>query len=660
MCGIAGLLVPPKCFKLDTQDVVRNMAAQMLHRGPDDGCQWLDPAAGVALAHRRLAIVDLSDAGSQPMTSHCGRYVLVFNGEIYNHESMRRELENEGCPIAIDGWRGHSDTETLLTAIFFWGLERALHKSVGMFAFALWDKKERELYFARDRVGEKPLYYGLHKGALLFASELKAFRAYPGFHGEVDRDALSLLLHRNMIPAPHSIYRGIFKLPAGSWLKLTLDDVMREKLPAPKSYWRVAEVATLGQSNTFQGDFSDASDELERLLKQSIAGQMIADVPLGAFLSGGVDSSTITALMQAQSSKPVKTFTIGFHESDYNEAEYARAVSSHLGTEHTSLLVTPEQALDVIPRLPILYDEPFADASQIPTFLVSELARSKVTVCLSGDGGDELFGGYNRYIMAGKLERSFGWIPHTLRAGIAAAIKSSSPNMWDARFEKFRSIIPKDWAVRTPGDKMHKLAEALSANSPSEIYNRLVSQWPDSERAVIGDNKIISSISSDCMCTSLVRDIEHQMMCLDMLTYLPDDILVKVDRASMAVSLETRAPMLDHRVVEFAWALPLNMKIKGSQGKHILRQVLDRYVPRPLIDRPKTGFGIPLDSWLRGPLKDWAEDLLEPIRLENEGFFKPELIRIKWAEHLSGKRNWSNQLWSVLMFQAWLQENHRV
>lgn len=660
MCGIAGLLAPPKYFTSDIQDVVRNMASQMFHRGPDDGRQWLDPVSGIALAHRRLAILDLSDAGGQPMTSHCGRYVLVFNGEIYNHEAIRRELESEGCPLTSVGWRGHSDTETLLTAIFFWGLERTLHKSVGMFAFVLWDKKNRELYFARDRVGEKPLYYGLHKGVLLFSSELKALRTYPGFHGEVDRNALSLLLRRNVIPAPHTIYRGIFKLPPGSWLKLNLADVVKGRLPIPQSYWTAAKVAAAGQDNLFHGDFLDASDELERLLKQSISGQMLADVPLGAFLSGGVDSSTVTALMQAQSAKPVKTFTIGFHESDYNEAEYARSVASYLGTEHTSIFVTPKQALDVIPKLPILYDEPFADASQIPTFLVSELARRKVTVCLSGDGGDELFGGYNRYIIGGKLGRKLGWVPHILRARIAAIIKSTPPALWNARFDRFRSILPKNWGVRMPGDKLHKLAEVLSVTSPNEIYNQLVSQWPNSDNVVIGSKEHAYLNLSDHNCASLLPDLEHQMMCLDMTTYLPDDVLVKVDRAAMGVSLETRAPMLDHRIVEFAWTLPLQMKIQGSKGKLILREVLDRYVPRALIDRPKTGFGVPIDSWLRGPLKHWAEELLESSHLKNQGFFEAKLIRMKWEEHLSGKRNWSNQLWSVLMFQAWLSENHGI
>lgn len=655
MCGIAGLFAPTGGCPLDIQVAAHGMIRQLSHRGPNDEGVWCEFSSGLSLAHRRLSILDLSEAGHQPMVSHCGRYVVVFNGEIYNHEAIRRELEVESEAPGAQGWRGHSDTETLLAAVALWGLGKSLDKAVGMFAFVLWDREEKILYLTRDRVGEKPLYYGLHKGALLFASELKAMRAYPGFEGEVDRDALVELLRRNVIPAPRSIYRGIFKLPPGTSLKVTQEDVARGELGAPQPYWSLSEVAVSGQGNHFNGSDVEVSAELERLLKQSISGQMLADVPLGAFLSGGIDSSTVVSLMQAQSTRPVKTFTIGFHESDYNEAEHARAVAAHLGTEHTELYVTPEQALAVIPRLPTLYDEPFADVSQIPTFLVSELAGRHVTVCLSGDGGDELFGGYNRYVSGARIWRHLEWMPRRVRASLAAAISAASPSAWDSCFERFGTILPHAWRVRTPGDKLQKIAAMLNAFSQEEVYLRLVSQWSNPEQVVVG-SKQPPSLPSDQMCASLMPELEHQMMYMDSMTYLPDDILAKVDRAAMAVSLESRVPMLDHRVVEFAWRLPLEMKIRGNQGKWLLRRVLDRYVPRSLIERPKTGFGVPLDSWLRGPLKGWATNLLDSGKLRRQGFFEAEPIEVKWKEHLDGKRNWSSQLWSVLMFQAWISE----
>lgn len=657
MCGIAGFFATEGCSGIDLKAVALDMARRLVHRGPDDEGVWVDATSGVALAHRRLSILELSDAGHQPMTSHCGRFVVVFNGEIYNHLAIRRELEEQGWPLSAGGWHGHSDTETLLEAIAAWGLDRALHRSVGMFAFALWDQEEKTLLLARDRIGEKPLYYGLKAGALLFASELNALRAYPGFQGEVDRDALALFLRHNAIPAPYSIYRGIFKLLPGTCLKLTQYDVANRRLPTPTPYWSLCEVAARGQNDLFQGSASEASIELERLLKQSISSQMLADVPLGAFLSGGIDSSTVVALMQSQSARPVRTFTIGFHEGGYNEAEHAREVASHLGTDHTELYVTPEEALSVIPRLPILYDEPFADVSQIPTFLISEQARRHVTVCLSGDGGDELFGGYNRYVHAASIWQRLGWLPHGFRTALAGILTSLPPSSWDAVFNRMGALLPGGWRYRTPGDKLHKLAEMLSVRSPDEIYSSLVSQWPHPEKVVVGSMKPILVIKDEEGAMGL-RELEHRMMFQDAKSYLPDDILVKVDRAAMAVSLETRVPMLDHRVVEFAWSLPLSMKIRGNEGKWLLRQVLDRYVPRSLINRPKTGFAVPIDSWLRGPLKDWAEELLDPIKLKEQGFFEPEPIRVKWNEHLSGKRNWSHQLWSVLMFQAWLNEHH--
>ena len=651
MCGIAGLFTASSLSGVDIKTVARSMAQKLIHRGPDDGGVWADNHSGIVLAHRRLSIIELSDAGHQPMFSACGRYVIVFNGEIYNHLEIRKKLHSVKPSEAIS-WRGQSDTETLLAAVSRWGLEKSLKEFVGMFAFALWDKHEKSLYLARDRIGEKPLYYGLHKGVFLFGSELKALRAYPGFLGEVDRDVLRLYLQRNFVPAPYSIYQGIFKLPPASLLKITVADVARQQLPEPVSYWSLSQAASTGQNNLFQGSEDDAVLELERLLKQSISNQMIADVPLGAFLSGGIDSSAVVALMQAQSAKPIRTFTIGFSESDYDESKHAKGVAAHIGTEHTELFVSPSQALEVIPRLATLYDEPFADVSQIPTFLVSELARQSVTVCLSGDGGDELFGGYNRHINGPALWRKFGWLPSSIRGGLSKLLTATPPSSWDSIFSHTSAVLPRSWRYSSAGDKIHKVAGMLSAGSPDEIYDNLISQWQMPEQIVSGPFQAHSTIRKS-VCPAELADLEHRMMYMDTTTYLPDDILVKVDRAAMGVSLETRVPMLDHRVVEFAWSLPLEMKIKGNEGKWLLRRLLDRHVPRSLIERPKAGFGVPIDSWLRGPLRAWAEELLDNNKLIQQGFFDPAPIRIKWQEHLQGKRNWSHQLWGILMFQAW-------
>ena len=655
MCGIAGLFTASSLSGVDIKTVAQAMAQKLIHRGPDDGGVWADNHSGVALAHQRLAILDLTSAGHQPMSSACGRYVVVFNGEIYNHLEIRKKLQSAISSEAIS-WRGHSDTETLLAAVSVWGLEKSLKEFVGMFAFSLWDKHEKSLYLARDRIGEKPLYYGLHKGVFLFGSELKALRAYPGFQGEVDRNVLSLYLSRNFVPAPYSIYQGIFKLPPGSLLKVTAADVARQQLPEAVSYWSLNQVASTGQNNLFQGSEDDALLELERLLKLSISNQMIADVPLGAFLSGGIDSSTVVALMQSQSAKPIRTFTIGFSESDYDESKHAKGVAAHIGTEHTELFVSPNQALDVIPQLATLYDEPFADVSQIPTFLVSELARQDVTVCLSGDGGDELFGGYNRHVNGPALWRKLGWLPSGMRGRLSKLLTAIPPSYWDSIFSHTSAVLPRSWRYSSAGDKIHKIAGMLSASSPDEIYDRLVSQWQMPEQIVSIPFQAHSAIRKS-VCPAEFADLEHHMMFMDTTTYLPDDILVKVDRAAMGVSLETRVPMLDHRVVEFAWSLPLEMKIKCNEGKWLLRRLLDSHVPRSLIERPKAGFGVPIDSWLRGPLRAWAEELLDNNKLIQQGFFDSAHIRLKWQEHLQGKRNWSHQLWGVLMFQAWINKN---
>ncbi len=647
MCGIAGFIGDFQ-NEQELQARARVMAGRLHHRGPDDTGAWVDPQLGLGLAHARLSILDLSPEGHQPMASSCGRYLMVFNGEVYNHIELRRELEREG----VRHWRGHSDTEVMLAAIASWGLPAALKRFVGMFAFALWDRETRRLSLARDRMGEKPLYYGRQGRLFLFGSELKALRAHPGFGAGVDRNALGQMLRFAYVPSPHSIYEGIRKLPAGCYLTL---DPAADSDPAPVAYWSVREAAERGQADPFRGSEAEALDELERLLGVAVGLQMIADVPLGAFLSGGIDSSTIVALMQAQSARPVKTFSIGFWEQSFNEAEHAKAVAVHLGTEHTELYVTPQQALDVIPRLPELYDEPFADSSQVPTFLVSQLAREHVTVSLSGDAGDELFGGYNRYFWAVQIWRKLGRLPAPLRRLMAGAITSVSPAAWDRLFGTLQPILPGRLNQPNPGDKLHKLAGNLTIGRMQQVYPGLVTFWDDIPALVPGGRQGHSLVDRPEDWPGL-ESFQHQMMCLDALTYLPDDILVKVDRAAMGVSLETRVPLLDHRVVEFAWRLPLDMKIRGEERKYLLRQLLYRHVPRELIDRPKMGFGIPLGEWLRGPLRDWGEALIEPSRLRNEGWLDPDPVHALWNEHLSGQRNWSYHLWNVLVFQAWLEQ----
>ncbi|MHB1530202.1 MAG: asparagine synthase (glutamine-hydrolyzing) [Acidiferrobacteraceae bacterium] len=650
MCGIAGCWV---LGRVAEPAILVAMANAIGYRGPDDSGIWVDARSGVGLAHRRLSIVDLSTAGCQPMVSTSGRFVIIFNGEVYNHLELRVALEAPGC---TPSWRGYSDTETLLAAFEAWGAEATLKKTVGMFAVALWDRQAMTLMLARDRLGEKPLYYGFSGDAFLFGSELKALRAYPGFCSNIDRGALTLYLRHNYIPAPYSIYRDIRKLTPGTWLTLSEVNMVARQLPTPHVYWSVREVALAGCAAPFSGSVMDAQMELEHLLSQSVAGQMIADVPLGAFLSGGVDSSVIVALMQKQAAHPVKTFTIGFHDSGYNEAEHARAVAAHLGTEHTELYVTAQQAMAVIPQLPDLYDEPFADSSQIPTYLVSQLARQHVTVSLSGDGGDELFGGYNRYFWARRLWQKLAWLPGSVRAALAGVLTSVSPMAWNRVFGRLGVFLPRNLRYANPGDKLHKLAEILAVKTPEEIYYTLISHWKHPADVVRYGTEPPSVVTERQVWPELA-DFEARMMYLDQVSYLPDDILAKVDRAAMAVGLETRMPLLDHRVVDFSWTLPRNMKIRCGQGKWLLRQVLYTYVPQALMERPKMGFGAPLDYWLRGPLKAWAEDLLNPARLHRDGVLRAGPVQEKWREHISGYRNWSYHLWDVLMFQAWLDSH---
>lgn len=651
MCGLTGFLGGVLNSEGD-EALLRRMSDTLIHRGPDDGGYWSDNDQRIGLGHRRLAIVDLSPAGHQPMASANERYVIAFNGEIYNHLEIRKELERLDChgssSLAMT-WRGHSDTETLLAGIEAWGVEATLKKSIGMFAIALWDKQTNTLTLARDRIGEKPLYYGWQgegrERVFLFGSELKVLKMHPAFSADIDRGALCLLLRHNYIPAPYSIYQGIAKLEPGCLLSVSL----AQPEPEIRKYWDASAVARAGIAQPFAGTPDQAVDALAVLAKNAVRQQMMADVPLGAFLSGGIDSSTVVALMQSQSSRPVKTFTIGFNEEGYNEAVHAKAVARHLGTEHTELYVTPEQAMEVIPRLPDLYCEPFADSSQIPTFLVSQLAKQYVTVSLSGDAGDELFCGYNRYQMTSNLWRKLALVPAPLRALAAKGITAVSPGAWNsvARF------IPGAGCYATLGDKLHKGAGVLSSVTADELYLGMVSHLRNPADWVIGGQEPVTRMTEPHPELDGLSVVER-MMLLDTISYLPDDILVKVDRAGMGVSLEGRVPFLDHRLVEFAWSLPPSYKLRDGQTKWPLRQVLYRHVPRELIDRPKMGFGVPLHDWLRGSLRDWAEDLLDEARLRREGFFHPEPIRQIWAEHLSGKRNWMAQLWNVLMFQAWL------
>ncbi len=645
MCGIAGFLTLPRsASNEELTTTVRRMTDAIVNRGPDDEGAWVDAESGVALGHRRLSILDLSPLGHQPMTSADGRYEIVFNGEIYNFQDLRAELEKHGHT-----WRGHSDTEIMLAAFTQWGVDEAARRFNGMFAFALWDKQDRVLHLGRDRLGEKPLYYGWAGDRFVFCSELKSLQGFPNFTAEVDRAALTSLLRFNYIPDPSCIYRGMHKLPPATLLSLRAPG----ETPQPRHYWSLRNVITRGTRQPFTGTETEAIDTFEALLKKAVGQRMIADVPLGAFLSGGVDSSLIVALMQAQSSQPVRTFTIGFHEKEHNEAGFAKDVAKHLCTDHTEMYVTGQDALDVIPQLPALYDEPFSDYSQIPTYLVCMMARQHVTVALSGDAGDELFGGYERYYIGRKLWNQFAWMPRPMRRAVAALMTLPPAAALNALASAAGPLMPRRFRNVPFGDKIHKLAEVIDAPGMETLYLNLMSHWKRPADIVIGGEDRDTAITDQTGWPE-VPDFTHRMMHLDMETYLPGDILTKVDRAAMGVSLEGRIPLLDTEVVEFAWTIPYSMKVRDGQGKWLMRQALYKHVPRQLIDRPKRGFGIPLDTWLRGPLRDWAEDLLSESRLKREGYFHPAPIRQKWQEHLSGTRNWHFYLWDVLMFQAWL------
>jgi asparagine synthase (glutamine-hydrolysing) len=646
MCGIAGFWQNKKTSG-PPEDILTRMGDALKHRGPDDSGIFYE-ASGVGFVHRRLSIVDLSPAGHQPMTSASGRYTIIFNGEVYNFEEIKAEL---GAGYA---WRGHSDTEVMLQAIDRWGLDQALKRFVGMFAFALWDRQEQELSLVRDRLGIKPLYYGRVNGDFVFGSELKAIAAYPGFEARINRDALALYMRYSYVPAPHCIYDGLHKLQQGYILALK----QGESEPRLRCFWSASEIAQSGVDARIAGSDAEVIQELESKLSRAIQLRMIADVPLGAFLSGGIDSSTVVALMQAQSSRPIKTFTIGFHEKDYNEAVHARRIAEHLGTEHTELYVTAQQALNVVPLLSEMYDEPFADVSQIPTYLVSQLARGSVTVSLSGDGGDELFAGYQRYFRTMAI---WGWqkrVPAQLRHVISQVMQSASPETIDSAYQRFRPLMPRSQQFSAVGDKVHKLAPMLNSSGPESVYLKTVSHWTDPTDVVLGSSEP-DNFGRFFKTTESLPCFEERMMLTDLVNYLPDDILTKVDRASMAVSLEARVPILDHRVVEFAWKLPMRFKIRNGSSKWILRQVLYKHVPAALVERPKMGFGVPIDHWLRGPLRSWAEDLLSEESLHRQGLFNVDAVRTKLKEHLSGSRNWQYLLWDVLIFQSWLFDHAR-
>lgn len=643
MCGIAGLwrIAGPDGSEGLTADI-QAMTDRLAPRGPDGDGIWSDPSAGIALGHRRLAIIDVSDAGRQPMVSADGRYVITYNGEIYNFADLREQLAAQG-----HRFNGHSDTEVLLAGIVEWGLEKVLQAAVGMFALGVWDRRDNSLALARDRLGIKPLYYGWSGGTLLFASQPGAFAQTSGWQGRIDPQALAAYFSYNYIPVPLCIWQGFRKLPPGTVLRLR-DREDREGRPLP--FWDLGEVVARARAERVAG-LSDAEGiaRIEKVLLEAVRLRMVADVPLGALLSGGIDSSTVVALMQAQSDRPVKTFTIGFTIAGYNEAEQAKAVAAHLGTDHTELYLGPEEALALVPDIAESFDEPFADASQLPTVLVSRLARSAVTVALSGDGGDEVFCGYTRYALVERIARSAGLLPAGLRRAIGGAIQAVPAEGWT----RASMLVPAGRRPRLFGDRLHKLGRILDFADGDDLYERLIRIWPEPPLApgIAGDGAV--ALGHAGRVAAELPDLTERMMVRDMLHYLPDDILAKVDRASMSVGLEARVPLLDHRVVAQAWALPQHFRMRGGTAKWVLREVLARHVPRALTDRPKMGFAVPIEHWLRGPLRDWAEDLLSPSALADSGLLDGALVRTRLAEHLAGRRNWQYQLWSVLMFQAW-------
>lgn len=643
MCGIAGYIDPAG---IGNTDHITSMVKALSHRGPDSGGTWIDKEGGCALGHRRLSIIDLSPAGSQPMSSRDGNLILIFNGEIYNHKIIRKELNEIETGIE---WRGGSDTETLLEGFARWGIPATLRKCTGMFAFALWNRSMRTVTLGRDRIGEKPLYYGWSNQILLFASELKAMKKHPSFNEAINRHALALYLKYSYVPAPFSIYQKYFKLQPGAIITFSAQN----QNASPTYYWEAKKIIADCERNRFSGSLTDAIENLERLLTDSIRNQMIADVPLGAFLSGGVDSSTIVGIMQSLSSRPISTFTIGFEEKQYNEANFAKQVSQHLQTEHNELYVTPKIAMNVIPSLPDIYCEPFADSSQIPTYLVSKLASRKVKVCLSGDAGDELFAGYDRYLEVQKLWQKINATPRSLKIGFANLIRHVPAKAWNNTEQIFNPFIRNRFSKKSLAHKVYDRTKFMLNDDFLQLYDSFVSFWDRPSDIVLRSTALGKSEADSLFFNNLNCNV-HKMMACDLLTYLPDAILCKVERAAMSVSLETRVPFLDHRVVEFAWSLPLNYKLNKNVQKWIVKQILYKYLPERLMNRPKTGFGVPISEWLRGPLKEWASELLKENRIRQEGFFDACLISACWKEHIENGYDNGSKLWAVLMFQSWL------
>ncbi|MBR1268806.1 asparagine synthase (glutamine-hydrolyzing) [Bradyrhizobium sp. AUGA SZCCT0222] len=638
MCGIAGIIDPNRRISPDDlTGLADSMDRSLEHRGPDGHDVWLDHDAGVALVHRRLAIVDLSPAGRQPMHSADGRFVISYNGEVYSHLEIRRELEAAG-----QGFRGHSDTEVILESVARYGVTGTVRRLIGMFAIAIWDRRDRTLTLVRDRLGIKPVYWAKIDGVFMFASELKALREYRGWTPRIRPEAVASYMRHNYIPTPHTIYQGVHKLEPGTILTLPWNGE-----PSSEKFWNAREIAIDGIRNPLREDDAELTDRLESLLLDAVGKRMMADVPLGAFLSGGIDSSLVVALMKATNSGPVKTFSIGFEQREFNEAPYAAAIAKHLGTEHTELMVSSSEALDVVPKLAEMFDEPFADSSQIPTYLVSAMTRKHVTVALSGDGGDELFAGYNRYQLTSNIWRKLTLLPGFMRKGAASGLASVGADQWDNIFAILRRYRP----TAQPGRSLHKLASLLEVDDSTQIYRQLVSHW-DPAALMPGVSETVGVLQDDTIQHDFPNLLDR-MQLLDLTTYLPDDILTKVDRTSMAVALEARVPLLDHRVVELAWRMPRSVKIRNGKTKWLLRQVLNRHVPAELVERPKMGFGVPLADWLRGPLRDWAENLLSEKRLGEAGLFDTALVRRYWEQHLSRKNNWAYLLWDVLMFEAW-------
>ncbi len=651
MCGIAGILLAPHATDPRRLADITAMMSHLRHRGPDGDGVWIDEDAGIALGHRRLAIVDLSAAGYQPMASHDGGLIVTYNGEVYNFAELRAELAAQG-----HRFRGTSDTEVMLAAFESLGVVPALERFAGMFAVGLWDRRGRVLHLIRDRLGKKPLYLTLLNGALVFASELKAIHTLPGFRRSLDPTAVELMLRNGWVPEHHCIWRGVLKLPPGGMLSVRADELaaatddnwLRSRI---RTWWSLSDVVTRNRQNPVDGSGAEIEDELDRLLRVAVRQRMVADVPLGALLSGGIDSSLVVALMQAQSARPIRTFTIGFSEQGYDEAGDAAGVARHLGTEHTELRLTPAEAQAAIPELPRIWDEPFADESQLPTFLVSKLARRHVTVALSGDGGDEGFGGYTRHLAAGRLAPLLALPPRVRRGGAAALLALSA----DAEAGLLRRWLPLAWRGHLGSEHIRKLAGFLGATDSRELYGRLVAV---SEAPALLDPSAAATDLPEAVVVPPILDGTSRLMFRDMAQYLPADILTKIDRAGMAVGLEARCPLLDHRVIDFAWRLPVSAKIRRGKGKWPLRRVLGRYLPNALFERPKHGFDVPIGAWLRAPMRDWAEALLAPARLADGGVFNSFRVQTLWQEHLSGRRDRAGELWAILMLQAWLDGEH--